>query len=100
MEFDSIGNGGVCASDRIRTVSYTHLLQIHAAAGIRNQKIQRLFAHLKAHESPSAVVFPFLCEAVLAGKVAVVRDVQAQRLYNSLPLLEIADILLVNVFRK
>ena len=46
------------------------------------------------------MIFPFLRKAVAAGKVAVMGNMQAQRLYHRLPVLEIPDIIFVNILRK
>ena len=45
-----------------------------------HQKIQRLFAHFKAHQRPVAVVLALTGKAVAAVQIAGVRHVQTQRL--------------------
>ena len=55
-------------------------LEIAPAAGIRNEKIERLFADLVAHESPVAVVFALAREAVGAVEIAGMGNVEAERL--------------------
>ena len=75
-------------------------LQVHPVPGICHQEVQRLFAHLQAHQRPPAMVLPLLCEAVLAGQVAVVCDVEAEGLHHRLPFLEVKDIILVDVRRE
>ena len=63
--------------------------QIHAASGILNEEIQRLLSHFKTHQSTAAHIFAFVGKAVFASQIAVVRDMQAQRLHHCVPLLEI-----------
>ena len=72
-------------------------LQMLPAARIGDQEIQGLFAHLVAHQSPPSVVLPFLRKAILAGQVAVVGDMQAQRLDHSLTPLKIHHKVLINI---
>ena len=57
-------------------------LQIGPGAGILNQEVQRLLAHLEAHERPLTVVLALAGEAVLAVEVAGVGHVEAQCLYH------------------
>ena len=73
-------------------------LQVSSAAGIGNQKIKCLLSGLIAHKSPPAVILALLCKTISAGKIAVVRNVEAKCLYNCLALLEIYDTLFVCIF--
>ena len=53
-------------------------LQVAAGAGVVHQEVQGLLAHLKAHQSPVAVVLALAGEAVLAVEIAGVGHVEAQ----------------------
>ena len=75
-------------------------LQVASVAGIGNQKIKCLLPDFKGHKSPSPVVLALLGKAILTGKVAVMRNVQAQSLHNRRALFEIHDIVLVGILRK
>ena len=57
-------------------------LQVSSGAGIGNQKIQGLFSNLKGHQGSSSMVFSLLRKTVVAGKIAVMGNVQAKRFYN------------------
>ena len=58
-------------------------LQIPPVTGAGDQKIQRLPAHLKGHQSALAAVFPLACKAICAVEVAGVRNVEAERFHNA-----------------
>ena len=75
-------------------------LQIDTVPGIFHQKIQRLPAHLKTHQRPSAVVFALPCKAVFTGQITVVGNVQAERFHHGLPLRKRIYIVFVNVLGK
>ena len=49
-----------------------------AVSGVCDQEIQRLLSDPKAHEGAASMVLAFLCEAVLAGKVAVMGNMKAE----------------------
>ena len=51
-----------------------------ATARIFDEKIDRLFRRFQAHELAAGVVGAFVGKAVFAAQVAIVADVQAQRL--------------------
>ena len=57
-------------------------LQVLPGAGVGNQKVQGLLAHLKGHERPVSVVFALGGKAVGAVQVAGVGDVQTQGLHH------------------
>ena len=58
--------------------------QVSSAAGIGDQEIQCFLSDLKRHKRPSSVVFSLFGETVLASQVAVMRDVEAERLHYCL----------------
>ena len=58
--------------------------QILPAAGAGNQKIKRLSPHLITHQGAASMVFSFLRKAVPACQIAVVGNVQTERLYHRL----------------
>ena len=72
-------------------------LKIHAVSGICNQKIQCLFPYLKAHKSPSSVIFPFLRKAVFACQIAVVGNMETKCFYHRLTLFKIYDVVFIDV---
>ena len=55
-------------------------LQVSPGAGMRDQKIQRLSADLRAHDGAFAVIPALAGKAVAAVQIAGVRHVQAERL--------------------
>ena len=75
-------------------------LQIYPAAGVGHQEIQRLFPHLKRHQCPSSVVLPFLREAIPAGQIAVMGDMQTQGFHHSLSVLKVKHVILVDIRRE
>ena len=75
-------------------------LQVFPVAGIGNEEVQRLLSHLVAHEGAAAMVLAFLCKAVTAGQIAVMGNVQAQRLHNRLPLFKVYHKIPVNILGK
>ena len=52
-------------------------------AGVFNKEVKRALADLVAHYGPFAMIFTLTCKAIGAAKVACMRNVQAQRLYNA-----------------
>ena len=72
-------------------------LQVPAAAGIGDEKVQGLLAHLVAHQGPLPLVLALAGEAVLAGEVAGVGHVEAQGLDHGVLVLEIKGQILVLV---
>ena len=74
--------------------------QIPSGPGICNQKVKRLFADLIAHERAASVVLSLFRKTVPAGKVAVMRNMQAQRFYYSFACLIINDRIFIDVLRK
>ena len=74
--------------------------QVPAVSGIGDQEIQRFLANLKAHQRSASMILALFCKAVLTGKVAVMRDMQAECLDNRLALLEIHNEVFVNVSGK
>ena len=75
-------------------------LQIVPVPRILNQEVQRLPAYLRGHHGAPPVVFPFLCKTILAGKVAVMGNMEAQCLDHCLALLHFVYIILINVLGK
>ena len=75
-------------------------LQVNPVSGVGHQEIQGLLSHLVGHKGSSSVVLALLGEAVLAGQVAVVGNVEAERLHHRFSLLKINYIVLVDVCRK
>ena len=65
-----------------------------------NQEIQRLLAHLKAHDGPLAVVFTLAGKAVLAVQVAGVGHMQAQRLDHRAALFQVKCLVGVYILGK
>ena len=65
-----------------------------------NQEIQRLLAHLKAHDGPLAVVFALAGKAVFAVQVAGVGHVQAQRLHHRAALFQVECLVGVYILGK
>jgi len=55
-------------------------LQVAAAAGVSDQKVQRLLAGFQAHQRGLTLVFALAGKTVGAGQVAHMRHMQAQRL--------------------
>ena len=74
--------------------------QVHAAAGVRHKKIQRLLADLVTHKSPSAMVLSLLRKAVPALKVAVMRNMKTECLHDRLTIPKGINTLLIDVLRK
>ena len=74
--------------------------QIVPTAGICNQKIQRLLAHLKTHDTAIAMVFTFFCKAVFAGQITIMGHMQAQSFYHGLTLFKVPGHIRKDVFRK
>ena len=72
-------------------------LQVHTVPGILHQEVQGLLSHLKAHQGAPAMVFSLPRKAVPAGQVAVVGDMEAQRLHHGLSLFEIIYIILIDI---
>ena len=58
-------------------------LQVFPGAGMGNQEVKGLLAHLKGHQRPVSVVLALGGKAVGAVQVAGVGDVQAQGLHHS-----------------
>ena len=52
-------------------------------AGVFNKEVKRALAYLVAHYGPFAMIFTLTCKAIGAVKVACMRNVQAQCLYNA-----------------
>ena len=75
-------------------------LQISSVSGICNQEIQSLFSHLIAHQSPAAMVLSFLSKTIAAGQVAIVGDVQAERLYHCRTLFKVNHLSLIGILCK
>ena len=75
-------------------------LQVPAAAGVGDEEVQGLLAHLKAHEGTLALVLALACKAVLAGEVAGVGHMKAQRLDDGVARLEVKGQMLVGVGGK
>ena len=75
-------------------------LQVDPAARMGNEEIQRLLAHLKAHNGALAVVLALAGKAVLAVQVAGVCNVQAQRLDHGAAVLEVKGLVGVHVLGK
>ena len=75
-------------------------LKVDAVSGVCDQEIQCLLSDLKAHEGAASMVLAFLCEAVLAGKVAVMGNMKAECLHDRLTFLEIDHIVFVNIRSK
>ena len=75
-------------------------LQIHPAAGVRHEEIQRFLSHFQTHQRPSAVVFALPRKAVFTCQIAVVGNVQAERLHYRLPVFEGIYVVLVDILRK
>ena len=71
--------------------------KVDAVSGVCDQEIQCLLSDLKAHEGAASMVLAFLCEAVLAGKVAVMGNMKAECLHDRLTFLEIDHIVFVNI---
>ena len=74
--------------------------QISPVSGIGDQEIQRLFSDLEAHQRTSSMIFAFLCKTVFTCQVAVMGNMQTQRLYYRLALLHLVYHTLVNVRYK
>ena len=74
--------------------------QIPPLPGIGDQEIQRLLSHFIGHKSPASVVFAFLSEAVSAGKITVMRNVQAQCLDYCFSLLYLINKILIHILCK
>ena len=72
--------------------------QIAALSGIGNQKIQCLLTGLKIHKRAPSVVLALFRKTIFAGEIAVMCDMQAQRLDYRLMLLKINNMRLVNIF--
>ena len=72
-------------------------LQIRTVTGICHQKIQCFLSDLVAHDRSSAVVFTFFRKAVSAGKVTVMRNMQAKCLDNRFAVFKAVNIIFVNV---
>ena len=72
-------------------------LQVDTASGIFHQEIQGLFPYLIAHKRSSSMILSLLCKAVFAGKIAVMGNMKAQRLYHGLSLFEIKNIIFINI---
>ena len=75
-------------------------LQVLPVSGVGNQEVQGLLPHLIAHEGAAPMVLAFLCKAITAGQIAVMGNVQAQRLYHRLPLLKVYHKIPVNILGK
>ena len=75
-------------------------LQVVTVAGIGDQEIKRLPANLKTHQRTAAMVLSLFCETVLTGKVAVVRDVQAQCFHNGRTCLVVKNRFFIDIFCK
>ena len=75
-------------------------LQVVPGSGIRDEEIQRFLSDFEAHQGPAAVILALFGKAVPARQVAVVGDVQAQRLDHGLPGLEIPHEFPVGVLRE
>ena len=65
-------------------------LQVGPGSGIRDQEIQRFFSDFETHQGSAPVILSFFSEAVAARQVAVVGNMQAERLDHGLPGLEIS----------
>ena len=74
--------------------------QVPALPGIRDQEIQRFLSHFIGHQRPAPVVFAFFREAVFTRQVAVVGDVETERLHHRLPLLHFVNIVFIYVPRE
>ena len=74
--------------------------QVPALSGILDQEIQRFLSHLIGHKRPASVVFAFFREAVFTRQVAVVGDVETERLHHRLPLLHFVNIVFIYVPRE
>ncbi len=74
--------------------------QIHPAAGICHEEVQCLLSHFQTHKRPSAVVFALPRKTVFTCQITVVGNVQAERLYDSLPVFEGVYVILVDILRK
>ena len=72
--------------------------QIASVARMRHQKIQRLFAHFKAHERPVAMVFALAGKAVFTVQVTGVCHMQAESLDIVAALFEIKSHIGVYIF--
>ena len=58
--------------------------QISSVTGVRNEEIQCFLSYLIAHEGTASMVLALLCKAVATGQVAVMGNVQTQRLHDRL----------------
>ena len=74
--------------------------QVPALPGIRDQEVQRFLSDLIGHQRPAPMVFAFFREAVFTRQVAVVGDVEAERLHHRLPLLHFVNITFIYVPRE
>ena len=75
-------------------------LQVPSASGIGNQEIKRLLSHFKAHHCTPAMILPFFCKAISAGKVTVMGNMETKRFHHRLALLHLADHALICIFYK
>ena len=75
-------------------------LQVPPVPGIGNQEIQGLFSHLVAHQGPASMVLALLREAVAAGQVAVMGDVEAEGLDHGGTFLKVDDPVLIGILRE
>ena len=72
--------------------------QIPPASGIRDQEIQRLLSHLITHQGSAAMIFPFFRKTVAARQIAVVGDMQAERLHHRfLRLYDLLNIIFIDI---
>ena len=74
--------------------------QISSFSRIRNKEIKRFFSYFIRHKRPASMIFPFFCEAVSAGQITVMCDVQAKRLDNCFSLLHFINVVFINISRK
>ena len=75
-------------------------LQIDSVSGISHEEIKCLAPDLIAHQSTSAVIFPFLRKTIPACQITVMGDMQTQCLDHRLPVLKVKNVILVNVLRE
>ena len=71
--------------------------QIHTAAGISHQEIQRLSAHIKAHQSTPSMVLALFRKTILTGQITVMGNVKTESLHHRLPFLKIKHIILIDI---
>ena len=74
--------------------------QIVPAAGIRNQKIQRLLTHFIAHDAAITMVLAFLGKTVLTSQITIMSHMKAKCLHHRLTLLKIPGNIGKQILRK